>query len=140
MRRFFSGLRPAVARALTALVVVGVGLLAYRAYAWPGVALAAGGAVMWVLLHMTRMMVVLKRTAQRPVGCVGSAVMMHARLERGQTLLQLLALAGSLGQRVDGSHSNSAQREQYRWTDSSQATVLCTLEHGKLTHWELLRG
>ncbi len=140
MRHLFSGLRPAVSRALTALAVVGLGLLAYRAYAWPGVALAAGGVVMWVLLNMTRMMVVLKRTARQPVGSVGSAVMMHARLEHGQTLLQLLALAGSLGQRVDGMPSSSGVREQYRWTDGSLATVLCTLEHGKLVDWELLRG
>lgn len=120
-------------------MAVGIGLLAYRAYAWPGVALAAGGAVMWVLLHMTRMMTVLRRTATRPVGSVGSAVMMHARLERGQTLLQLLALAGSLGHRESHGQS-SAGREQYRWTDGSKASVLCTLEQGKLIDWELLRG
>ncbi len=140
MRRFISVLRPVVARALAALVVIGIGLLAYRAYAWPGVALAAGGAVMWVLLHMTRMMMVLKRTARRPVGSVGSAVMLHARLERGQTLLQVLALAGSLGQRTEGLNVGSAQGEQYRWTDGSGAAVVCTLEYGKLTHWELLRA
>ena len=35
------------------VVVVAV---AWRAYGWGGVALAAGGIVMWVLLHFTRMM------------------------------------------------------------------------------------
>ena len=141
MSRFTPRLRQVLARGATGLVVVSVVLLAYRAYAWPGVTMAVGAAVMWALLHMTRMLTVLKRTAQRPVGSVGSAVMLHARLERGLTLLQLLAFAGALGQRI---HSNNpdnpdADIEQYQWTDASNATVLCTLEQGKLTHWELRR-
>jgi hypothetical protein len=36
------------------LVVVG-----YRTYGWGGVAVVAGGMLMWVLLHFTRMMQVL---------------------------------------------------------------------------------
>ena len=118
------------------LLVVG-GILAHRAYGWPGLALAAGGVVMWALLHMTRMLKVLQRAAQRPVGTVASAVMVHSRLSRGMTLLQVLSLTRALGQRlVDGA---DAAAERYQWTDSSNATVHCMFAHGKLAEWELVR-
>ena len=47
--------------------LAGAGLLvwAHRAYGWPGVAAVAGGLVMWLLLHVTRLMTVMQRAAQR---------------------------------------------------------------------------
>ena len=127
----------ALMRAGAAVVVLGVGFLAYRAYGWPGLALAVGGIVMWGLLHMSRMLKVLRRTAERPIGTVTSAVMLHSRLMRGMTLLQVLTLTRALGQRFGEPQSTA---EQYQWTDASNATVHCTFVHGKLTAWELLRS
>jgi len=121
---------------MVALVAV-CGYLAYRAYDWPGLILAAGGAVMWALLHMTRMLKVLQRAADRPVGTVASAVMLHSRLERGMTLLQVLSLTRALGQRLEGPDTVT---EQYRWSDSANATVHCTFVRGKLDEWALLRA
>jgi hypothetical protein len=106
---------PAVTR-LVAVVGVGlVAVLAYRAYGWPGLALAGGGLVMWALMHMTRMLLILRRTANRPVGTVASAVMLHARLHRGMTLLQVLGLTRALGQRI------GAQRGSPRSTNGAMA-------------------
>ncbi len=116
-------------------VVVGA-LLAYRAYGWPGLALAAGGLVMWVLLNMTRMLKVLQRAAERPVGTVASAVMLHSRLSQGMTLLQVLTLTRALGQRLGEADATS---ESYQWVDDASATVRCTFDHGKLKHWDLVR-
>jgi len=129
-------LRQTLVRTGTALGVLALTLLAYRAYAWPGVAMAATGLVMWMLLHVTRLLLVLRRTAQRPVGTVTSAVMLHVRLTSGMTLLQVLALTRSLGQREEAADS---EREHYRWIDGSGAQVHCTFAHGKLVQWELLR-
>ena len=129
---------PVLTRAVVLLVLVGIGVLAYRAYGWGGIALATGGLVMWVLMHMSRMLVVLRRTTQRPVGTVASAVMLHARLARGMALLQVLALTQALGQRVDDADT-PPDHETYLWTDASQATVRCSFAHGKLVHWELQR-
>lgn len=129
---------PAVTRAVVVLVLLGLAVMAYRAYGWLGIALGLGALVMWVLVHMSRMLVVLRRTAQHPVGTVASAVMLHARLERGMALLQVLALTRALGQRVDDTDAQP-DREAYQWTDASQATVRCSFAHGKLLHWELLR-
>ena len=127
---------PVLTRTVVLLVLAGIGVMAYRAYGWGGIALATGGLVMWVLMHMSRMLVVLRRTTQRPVGTVASAVMLHARLERGMALLQVLALTQALGQRVD---SSDTDREAYQWTDTSGATVRCNFAHGKLLDWELQR-
>ncbi len=109
---------------------------AYRAYAWPGVAVVAGAIVMWVLLHFTRMMTVLRRAADHPVGYVGSAVMLNARLKPGVTLLHVVAMTRSLGALQSPA---DAQPEVYRWTDGSQSHVTCTFAGGKLTGWTLFR-
>ena len=114
-----------------------IGWMGYRAYGWPGIALVVGGMVMWMLLNMTRMLLVLRRAAQRPVGTVASAVMLHARLARGMPLLQVLALTRSLGQRQGATEGDP---ESYHWTDGSGAQVQCTFAHGKLLQWELLRN
>jgi hypothetical protein len=127
---------PVVAQGGAALVSVALAVLGYRAYGWGGVALAAGGLVMWVLLHMTRMLLVLRRTAGRPVGSVASAVMLHARLQRGMTLLQVLALTRALGQCVS---PPNADPEVYQWTDGGNVLVRCTFARGTLAQWELLR-
>ncbi len=127
---------PAATRTVVVLVLAGLGVLAYRAYGWAGVALATGGVVMWVLMHMSRMLMVLRRTTQRPVGTVASAVMLHSRLERGMALLQVLALTQALGQRVEES---APGHETYQWTDTSNATVYCSFANGKLVQWELQR-
>lgn len=110
--------------------------LAYRAYGWPGVAVAAGGLVMWVLLHFTRMMTVLRRAADRPIGHVDSAVMLNAKLRPGVTLLHVIAMTRALG--VQQSHKD-AQPEAFRWTDEGGSHVTCEFLNGKLVRWELFR-
>jgi len=111
-------------------------VLAYRFYGWAGVAAVATGLVMWVLLHFTRMMQVLKRAANRPIGYVDSAVMLNAKLRPGMTLLHVVAMTRALG----GLQSEkNAQPEVFRWTDGTQSHVTCTFVGGKLAHHELWR-
>nr|WP_295774806.1 glycerate kinase [Rhodoferax sp.] len=128
--------RPLLTRSLALLALLALGFLGYSTYGWAGLALAGGALVMWALLHMSRVLVVLRRTAQNPVGSVASAVMLHARLERGMPLLKVLALTRALGQALSGP---DAELIQYQWTDASQAMVRCNFTHGKLVDWELLR-
>lgn len=108
----------------------------YRAYGWAGLALVAGGLVMWQLLHFTRMLQILKRAAHRPIGHVDSAVMLHAKLAAGQPLLHVVALTRSLGLLES---PKDTQPERFRWTDTSQSSVLCVFQGGKLQSWELTR-
>ena len=109
---------------------------AWRNSGWPGVAVAAGAILMWVLLHFTRMMHVLKRAAERPIGYVGSAVMLNAKLRPGVTLLHVLALTRALGEQLS---PKEQQPEIYRWTDGSLSHVTCEFINGKLVKWALLR-
>jgi hypothetical protein len=110
--------------------------IAYRAYGWPGVALAVGGIVMWMLLHFTRMMRVLQGAANRPVGYCDSAVMLNAKLRPGVNLLHVTAMTKSLGELVS---PKDTQPEVYRWTDGGGSHVTCDFDRGKLVRWQLVR-
>lgn len=110
--------------------------LAYHLYSWSGVAVIATGLVMWVLLHFTRMMNVLKRATSRPIGYVDSAVMLNAKLKPGMTLLHVIAMTRALGQLQS---EKGAQPEVFRWTDGTQSHVTCTFVGGKLAQHALFR-
>lgn len=107
--------------------------LAYNKMGWPGVALAVGALVFWMLLSYTRMMQTLRRAANTPKGHVSSAVMLNARLNAGLSLLEVIALTKSLGIEI------SKEPEVWRWTDASQSFVDCTFAAGKLQSWQLTR-
>jgi hypothetical protein len=110
--------------------------VAYRGYGWGGVAVVLGGIVMWLLLHFTRMMQVLKRTADRPIGYVDSAVMLNAKLKAGMTLLHVVAMTRALGLLQS---EKDAQPEIFRWTDTTESHVTCEFMNGKLVKWALVR-
>jgi hypothetical protein len=118
--------------------VLGVVLVAaaWYLYGWGGVAVAAGGIVMWVLLHFTRLTHVLSRAAERPVGFVASAVMLNAKLKSGVNLLHVLAMTGALGERLS---TEGEQPEVYRWTDGGASSVTCEFANGLLVKWTLAR-
>lgn len=117
-----------------AIIVLTVG--AWRQFGWAGIALAVGGVVMWTLLHFTRLMHILKKAANRPIGHVASAVMLHAKLKKGMTLMHVIAMTRALGALKS---PKDAQPEIFEWTDNSQSRVLCTFVSGKLSDWVLER-
>ena len=120
------------------IALAGLALLvgAWRAYGTPGLAVVGGGLVMWILLHFTRMMHVLKQASDRPKGWVGSAVMLNAKLKPGVNLLHVMAMTKSLGERLS---AEDAQPEVFRWTDNGGSTVTCEFADGRLTTWTLWR-
>ena len=79
-------------RILAILGAVALGAGAWRAGGWQGLALLGSGLMLWVMLYYTRLMTIMKRAVDRPIGYVGSAVMLNAKLKRGQPLLTVLAL------------------------------------------------
>jgi hypothetical protein len=118
--------------------VLGLALLVggWRAYGWGGIALVLGGVVMWVLLHFNRVTRVLTKAADQPVGHVGSAVMLNARLKPRVNLLHVVAITQALGERLS---PPGRDPEVYRWTDDSASSVTCEFVRGKLVKWELAR-
>ena len=109
---------------------------AWHAFGWAGIALATGGVVMWILLHFTRMVTILNKAASKPIGHVASAVMLNAKLQKGVTLMHVIAMTRSLGALLT---EKDAQPEVYTWTDTGQSVVTCTFVGGKLTEWTLKR-
>lgn len=116
--------------ALAALVI------GYVQYGWPGVAMAATVVVFWLLLQFNRAVRVMRNAGSRPVGHVGSAVMLNARLKPGMRMLEIVTLTRSLGQRLS---APDEQPERWCWRDNGGVAVELTLERGRCTHWQLVR-
>lgn len=116
-----------------ALAVAAVAL-GYAGYGGPGVLLALGGVVFWLLLQLSRALRVLREASQRPVGTVPNAVMLQARLRIGLRLPQVLALTRSLGNKV------AEDPETWAWRDEGGDEVQVELRQGRVTAWRLRRS
>ena len=110
--------------------------LAIGAAAWGlrGAALAVSVIVFWLLLQLTRSMRVMRRAAERPVGYVESAVMLHSKLARGMLMLDVMKITQSLGRRVD-----PARDDVWSWMDPGGVEVVVAFDDGRCARWELRR-
>ena len=115
-------------------VLLGAG--AWRAGGWAGLGLLGSGLVLWFLLYYTRLLTVMKHAADRPIGYVGSAVMLNIKLKAGQPLLHVVALTRALGQRLS---EEGAEPEVYRWTDPGGSHVTAEFVGGRLKAWQMVR-
>jgi uncharacterized protein (DUF58 family) len=106
----------------------------YVSYGWPGVALGVTVVVFWLLLQFNRAVRVMRVAADRPVGRVDNAVMLHSKLAAGMRLLDVLKLTRSLGQRV------AEDPETFRWQDTGGDAVRVELRGGRLVAWALERS
>lgn len=114
-----------------AVAAVAVG---YAGYGWPGVLLALGVVVFWLLLQFSSALRVLRAASARPVGAVPSAVMLHAKLRTGLRLPQLLSLTHSLGSKV------ADDPETWAWRDEAGDEVQVVLLAGRVAAWRLRRA
>ena len=137
-------MNPWVGWALAVLAVAA----GYAGWGLRGVALAITVIVFWLLLQFGRLLRALRLAGRAPVGHVASAVMLHSRLRPGMRLMDIIALARSLGQRLDadgvpGSGSDgladAGPVEHFGWEDGSGARVRATLVNGRLSTWSLER-
>ncbi|MFI4931149.1 MAG: hypothetical protein ACHP83_12970 [Burkholderiales bacterium] len=108
--------------------------MGYLQWDWAGVALAVTLIAFWLLLQFSRAVRALRKAGQAPVGHIDNAVMVHARLQRGQRLPQILALTRSLGLK------RSDDPEVFEWRDAAGDAVRVELVGGRLTRWELQRA
>jgi hypothetical protein len=105
----------------------------FEAYGWPGLALAVSAIVFWLLLQFNRTVRVMKNAADSPLGEIENAVMFHAKLERGLTMLQIVTRTKSLGKKVEGS------ADDWVWQDPGGNRVCLHFERGRLRRWQLER-
>jgi hypothetical protein len=97
--------------ALWALAGVGALFLGGWALGWQGVVLVLTALVVLLLLQFRKLMRVMNQAGRGPIGQVPDAAHFHAQLRPGQALVDVLALAGSLGESVPN------QAHTYRWRD-----------------------
>ena len=121
---------------LIPLGIVALVIAAYRAYGLQGILTVSGGLVMWALLHYTRIMNVLQKARNNPIGYVGSAVMLNAKLKPGVNLMHVVAMTRALGEQLS---AEGQEPEVYRWTDGTQSHVTCEFVNGRLVRWNLVR-
>jgi hypothetical protein len=123
---------------VAAWTLVGAALAAgWFSYGWQGVVLALSVIVFWLLLQFSRALRAMSKAGKAPAGRVASAVMLHSRLREGRTLVQVLALTGSLGERVDPPQQGA--EESWRWSDDGDVSVTVNLTGGRTRSWQLTR-
>ena len=113
------------------------------AYGWQGLVMAFSVTVFWLLLQFGRALRVMKNATEKPVGHVASAVMFQTKLLRHMTMLQVVGLTKSLGQKVGvETHSDQTNtgNDVWRWSDEAGDSVMLTFTKGKLTTWVLQRA
>ena len=121
------------------LMPVGLLLLlswAWQSAGWEGIALALTGFVMWLLMHFTTVLVIMRRARNRPIGYVGSVVMLHTKLKAGMTHLQVVGMTRSLGERLSPAGEDP---ELFAWRDGNDNRLTATFVGGKLQSWEFKR-
>lgn len=121
-------MNPWVGTGLVLAALVAGGLL----LGWQGVIFAMTGIVFWLLLQISRLMRVMKTAGAAPLGSVGNAVMLSAKLHAGMKLVDLITLTGSLGVKQ--------APETYRWQDAGGDAVEVVLRKGRLVEWRLVRA
>lgn len=122
-------MNPWIGWALAALFVA----IAGQQYGWQGLLFAFSVVVFWLLLQLSRTLRIMRGAAQRPVGHVDSAVMLHAKLKPGMTMLQVIALTRSLGRKL------GEGEDDWVWADEGGSTVRLHFTSGKLARFELDR-
>jgi hypothetical protein len=105
----------------------------WQVYGWQGVVMVVSVIVFWLLLQFSRVLRVMKNAGEAPKGHVGSTVMFNAKLKHGMTMLQVITIAKSLGERV------REDPETWAWKDAGDSRVTLVFEDGKLSSWELVR-
>jgi hypothetical protein len=114
-----------------AVVAVAVG---YAGYGWRGVVLAITVVAFWLLLQFSRALRAMRQASGRPVGTIGSAVMLNSRLRKGMRLIEILPITGSLGAKLKD------EPETFGWHDSGGDRVEIELVGGRLSTWRLVRA
>ncbi|BAL93510.1 hypothetical protein [Rubrivivax gelatinosus] len=106
----------------------------YVGWGWKGVALGVTVTVFWLLLQFSRALRGMQQAAQRPRASVASAVVLHARLERGLPMLAVMKLTGSLGEKI------ADTPETFVWRDAGGDAVRVEFHGGRVGAWQLVRA
>ncbi len=114
-------------------LAVAFAVAAWQGYGMRGLAFAISAIAFWLLLTFNRVVRVMKRAAEQPVGHVDSAVMFNAGLSEGMSMLQIVTRTRTLGKRIEGTD------DDWRWSDDDGSHVDLHFERGRLVRWKIER-
>lgn len=106
----------------------------YAGWGWQGVALGVTVIVFWLLLQFSRALRAMQQAAGRPRASVASAVALHAQLEPGLSMLQVMKLTGSIGEKL------ADEPETFAWRDAGGDAVQVVFTGGRVGSWQLQRA
>lgn len=128
-------------RVFLPLLLAGLLIGSWHKGGWHGLLLAGSGVLLWLLLHYTRLILVMRRAARHPKGWTHSALMLNSRLQTGLPLLQVVALTQSLGEPLPADAAEpAADSERWRWRDDGGDSLIAHFTHGRLSQWHLERA
>jgi hypothetical protein len=107
---------------------------AWRSYGLQGLLLAVLMLSFWLMLHLTKLMRLLRTVAARPMGRARDAAALHARLKPGMAMVDVIRLTLSIGQLRT---PPDTEPEERHWADDSGQVVVCRFEHGRLASFRL---
>jgi Flp pilus assembly protein TadB len=88
--------------------------------------------VLLLLIQFTKLMRTMRRMSAAPLGQTGSCLMLNSRLHAGLPLMQVLELAGSLGEK-DG--------DAFRWRDAGGDQIRLRFDSAsRLLDWQFTRA
>lgn len=105
----------------------------YVGYGAAGLVLALTVVAFWLLLQFSRALRVMRRAAGHALGRTDNAVMLYARLRPGMTLLRIVALTRSLGEKLGD------EPECWCWRDDAGDAVCVELHKGRASDMRLER-
>lgn len=110
-------------------------------FGWQAALLVVSFGSFMLLLQFSRALRLLRDASHAPVGRVGSAVMLNAKLRKGMRLPDILRLTGSLGQavKVADEPAKGPVVESFRWRDEGDSSVEVELVDGRCQRWTLTR-
>ncbi|MDQ5896956.1 MAG: hypothetical protein RLZZ592_441 [Pseudomonadota bacterium] len=119
-----------VMNALLAAAALAVGGLTMG---WRGVLLALTVIGFWMVLQFNRATRQVVNVANRPMGMVDSVITLQSQLAHGMSMSDVLAISGSLGQRVQGTNGD------WMWRDSYGNEIVVTFRRDGVHRWHASR-
>jgi hypothetical protein len=106
-----------------------------------GLIMAFSVVVFWLLLQFSRALRVMRKAAEQPIGRIGSAVMMQAKLVAGMTMMRVVTMTRSLGRKLEekADTQTGMPDEVWQWEDDGGVLLTLHFNGGKLSHWLLER-
>lgn len=118
--------------ALFALLALAALVAGGWALGWQGVLMVLTLIVFLLMLQFTKLMRTMKRMGAAPLGQTASCLMLNSRLHAGLPLLQVLELAGSLGEQEGAA---------YRWRDPAGDEIRLRFDKAsRLVDWQFTRA